>query len=96
VLQKIKDKFVTQCEAIVRDNVHIKGKPSKPYVVTDLVKDQLWNDDLEHFTRPEGVDTNLVMGWSLQKMATQFQNFKKLTRDLSRRTELRIGMNVRR
>jgi hypothetical protein len=78
---------VSQCGAIVRDNVPIKyrewkGKPSNPYVVLDSVKDQLWNDVLKHFALPEGVDANLVKGWTLVKMATQFQNFKKkLTRD---------------
>jgi hypothetical protein len=37
---------------------------------------------LKHFALPEGIDTNLVKGWTLVKMATQFQNFKKkLTRD---------------
>jgi hypothetical protein len=41
----MKDKFVSQCGAIVRDNVPIKyrkqkGKPSNPHVVPDLVKDQ--------------------------------------------------------
>jgi hypothetical protein len=87
VLQKIKDKFMSQCGAIVRDNVPIKyrewkGKPSNPYVVPNSVKDQLWNDVLKHFTLPEGVDANLVKGWTLVKMTTQFQNFKKkLTRD---------------
>jgi hypothetical protein len=85
--RKFKDKFVSQCEAIVRDNVPIKyrewkGKPSNPYVVPDSVKDQLWNDVLKHFSLPEGVDAYLVKGWILVKMATQFQNFKKkLTRD---------------
>jgi hypothetical protein len=75
--KKVKDKFVSQCGAIVRDNVPIKykewkGKPSNPYVVPDSVKDQLWNDVLKHFARPEGVDANLVNGWTLVKMATQF------------------------
>jgi hypothetical protein len=42
--KKIKDKFVSQCKAIVRDNVPIKykewkGKASNPYVVPDSVKD---------------------------------------------------------
>jgi hypothetical protein len=42
--KKIKDKFVSQCGAIVRANVPIKyrewkGKPNNPYVVPDLVKD---------------------------------------------------------
>jgi hypothetical protein len=51
-------------------------------VVPNSVKDQLWNDVLKHFTLPEGVDANLVKGWTIVKMATQFQNFKKkLTRD---------------
>jgi hypothetical protein len=59
-----------------------KGKPSNPYVVPDSVKDQLWNDVLKLFALPEGVDANLVKDWTLVKMATQFQNFKKkLTRD---------------
>jgi hypothetical protein len=45
-------------------------------------QDQLWNDVLKHFALSEGVDPNLVKGWTLVKMATQFQNFKKkLTRD---------------
>jgi hypothetical protein len=86
--KKVKDKFVSQCGAIVRDNVPIKykewkGKPSNKYMVPDSVKDQLWNDVLKHFALHEGVDANLVKGWTLVKMATQFQNFKKkLTRDL--------------
>jgi ribosomal protein L39E len=59
-----------------------KGKPSNPYVVLVSVKDQLWNDVLKHFALSKGVDPNLVKGWTLVKMATQFQNFKKkLTRD---------------
>jgi hypothetical protein len=83
---KVKDKFVSQHREIVRDNMPIKyrewkGKPSNPYVVPDSVKDQLWNDMLKYFTLPEGVDANLVKGWTPVKMATQFQNFKKkLTR----------------
>jgi hypothetical protein len=65
--KKIKDKFVSQCGEIVRDNVPIKyrewkGKPSNPYVVPDSVKDQLWNDVLKHFALPKGVDPNLVKG----------------------------------
>jgi hypothetical protein len=85
--EKVKDKFVSQCGPIVRDNMPIKyrewkGKQSNPYVVLELVKDQLWNDVLKHFALPGGVDANLVKGWTLVKMTTQFQNFKKkLTRD---------------
>jgi hypothetical protein len=75
--KKVMDNFMSQCGAIVRDNVpskyrEWKGKPSNPYVVLDLVKDQLWNDVLKHFTLPEGVDANIVKGWTLVKMATQF------------------------
>jgi hypothetical protein len=54
-----------------------KGKPGNPYMVPNSVKHQLWNDVLKHFTLPEGVKANLVNGWTLQKVATQFQNFKK-------------------
>jgi hypothetical protein len=40
VLQKIKEKYVSQCGAIVRDNVPIsyrkwKGKADNPHVVPD-------------------------------------------------------------
>jgi hypothetical protein len=94
--KKVKDKFVSQSGAIVRDNVPIKyrkwkGKASNPYVVPDSVKDQLWNDVIKHFALPEGVDTNLVKGWTLVKMATQFQNFKKkLTRDFIKNNQTPI------
>jgi hypothetical protein len=52
--KKIKDKFVSQCRAIIRDNMPIKyrewkGKPRNSYVVPDSAKDQLWNDVLKHF-----------------------------------------------
>jgi hypothetical protein len=30
-------------------------------------------DSVKDFTLPEGVDANLVKGWTLVKMATQFQ-----------------------
>jgi hypothetical protein len=50
--KKVKDKFVSQCGAILRNNVPIKyrewkGNPNNPYVVPDSVKDQLWNDVLK-------------------------------------------------
>ena len=75
--KKIANKFVSQCGAIVWDNVPLnyrewKGKASNSYVVPDSVKDMLWNDILKHFTLPEGINTNLVKGWALSKMATQF------------------------
>jgi hypothetical protein len=48
VLKKIKDTYVSQCGSIVRDNVPIsyrewKGKADNPHVVTDLVKNLLWD-----------------------------------------------------
>jgi hypothetical protein len=81
--KKFKDKFVSQCRAIVRDNVPIKyrewkGKSSNPYVVPDSVKDQLWNYVLKHFALPKGVDPNLVKGWTLVKMATQFRISRRI------------------
>jgi hypothetical protein len=79
--KKVKDKFVPQCGEIVRDNVPIKYTERK-------------GKQSKPYMVP---DSNLVKGWTLVKMATQFQNFKKkLTRDLSRTTELQIGMNIRR
>lgn len=85
--KKIADKFVSQCGAIVRDNVPIsyrewKGREDNPYVVPNTLKDMLWNDILKHFTLPEDVDANLVKGFTLSQMATQLQNYKKrLDRD---------------
>jgi hypothetical protein len=81
--KKIKDKFESQCGAIVRDNMPIKyrewkGKPSNPYVVLDSVKDQLWNDVLKHFTLHECVDANVVKGWTLAKMTTNFRISRRI------------------
>jgi hypothetical protein len=47
--KKIKDKYVSQCGAIVRDNVPIsyrewKGKVANPHVVPDSVKNLLWDE----------------------------------------------------
>lgn len=80
--KKYKYKYVLQCGALVRDIVPIKyrdwkGREDNPYVVPTSLKEMLWADVLKHFKLPEDVDTNLVKGWTLSKMATQFQNFKK-------------------
>jgi hypothetical protein len=81
VLQKIKDMYVSQCGAIVRDNVPInyrywKGKEDNPHVVPDSVKNFLWDEILKHFTLPEGVEPANVRHWTLMRMA-QFQKFKQ-------------------
>ena len=80
--KKIATKFVINCGAIVRDNVPIsyrdwKGKATNKYVVPNTQKELLWNDALKHFTLSHDMDANLVKSWSLLKMATQFQNWKK-------------------
>jgi hypothetical protein len=80
--KKIKDKYVSQCGAIVRDNVPIsyrewKGKADNPHVVPDSVKNLLWDEILKHFTLPKGVVPANVKHWTLTKMATQFHKFKQ-------------------
>jgi hypothetical protein len=56
---------VSQCGAIVRDNVSInyrewKRKADNLHVVSDLVKNFLWEEILKHLTLPEGVEPNDV------------------------------------
>jgi hypothetical protein len=80
--KKIKDKYVSQCGAILRDNVPIcyrewKGKADNPHVVPDIVKNLLWDETLKHFTLPEGVEPANVQHWTPTRMATQFQKFKQ-------------------
>jgi hypothetical protein len=80
--KKIKDKYVSQCGAIVTDNVPIsyrewKGKADNLHVVPDSVKNLLWDEILKHFTLPEGVEPANVKRWTLTRMATQFQKFKQ-------------------
>jgi hypothetical protein len=82
VLQKVKNKYVSQCGAIVRDNVPIsyrewKVKENNPHVVPDSVKILLWDEILKHFTLTEGVELAIMKRWTLTKMATQFQKFKQ-------------------
>jgi hypothetical protein len=80
--KKIKDMYVSQCGAIVRDNVLIsyrewKGKADNPHVVSDSVKNLLWDEILKHFTLLEGVEPANVKRWTLTRMTTQFQKFKQ-------------------
>jgi hypothetical protein len=82
VFKKIKDKYVSQCGAIVRGNMPIsnrewKGKADNPHVVPDSVKNLLWDEILKHFTHTEGVEPANVKHWTLMRMATQFQKFKQ-------------------
>jgi hypothetical protein len=79
--KEIKDKYVSQCGAIVWDNMPIsyrewKGKADNPHVVPDSVKILLWDEILKHFTLPEGVETANVKRWTFTRMATQFQKYK--------------------
>jgi hypothetical protein len=79
--KKIKDTYVSQCGAIVRDNVPIsyrewKGKVDNPHVVPNSVKIFLWDEIQKHFTLPEGIEPNDVKRWTLMRMATQFQKFR--------------------
>jgi hypothetical protein len=80
--KKIKDKYVSQCGAILRDNVPIsyrewKGKADNPHVVPDSVKQLLWDEILKHFTLLEDVELANVKRWTLTRMETQFQKFKQ-------------------
>jgi hypothetical protein len=73
---------VSQCGAILRDNVSIsyiewKGKADNPHVVPNLVKNLLWDEILKHFTLPEGVEPANVKRSTLTRTATQFQKFKQ-------------------
>jgi hypothetical protein len=68
---------VSQCGAIVRDNMPIKyrewkGKPSNPYVVPDSIKDQLWNDVLNtlHFLK---ASTQTLLKVGLVNSVLEFQ-----------------------
>jgi hypothetical protein len=75
--KKIKDTYVSQSKAIVRENVPIsyrewKGKVDNPHMVPYLVKNLLWGVILKHFTLPEGVELANVKRWTLTRMATQF------------------------
>jgi hypothetical protein len=81
--KKIKDKYVSQCGAIVRDNVPIsyrewKGKADNPHVVP--VKIVLWDEILKHLTLPKGVEPANVKRWTLTRMATQFSEVQIPTR----------------
>jgi hypothetical protein len=98
--KKIKDKYVSQCGAIVRDNVPIsyrelKGKANNPHMVPDLVKNLLWDEILKHFTLPEGVEPINVKCWTLTRMQHNFKSSNSnLIKIISRRIKLQIGLNI--
>ena len=85
-------KFVQHCGCLVRDRLPIsarewKQKINEPHVsfVSDLDKNLIWDDILQHFTlQADDYDAinddelkELVRKWAMKKMATQFQTWKK-------------------
>nr|TKV95278.1 hypothetical protein SEVIR_9G352600v2 [Setaria viridis] len=81
--EKVAKKYVSQIGAIVRDNVPIsirewKGRSTNPYALPETEKNMLWEDVKRHFTFPKGYSEKDVKAWTLKKMATQFQTFKKM------------------
>ncbi|XP_072148152.1 uncharacterized protein [Setaria viridis] len=81
--EKVAKKYVSQIGAIVRDNVPIsirewKGRSDNPYALPETEKNMLWEDVKRHFTFPEDYSEKDVKAWTLKKMATQFQTFKKM------------------
>ena len=81
-------KYVGQCGVLVRDMVPISlsewNKPKKANVgasyVEQRIKDLLWDTLLTHFSLPEGLPEKKkqkVKEWTLKKMATQFNCWKK-------------------
>lgn len=76
-------KYVSQTEAIIRDNVPIsirecKGKRNDLYAAPDIQKDMMWANIKKHFTFPKGYVEKDVKAWMLKKMVTEFQTFKKM------------------
>ena len=81
-------KYVAQCGAIVRDIIPITlaewNEPKKANVgasyVDDRLKQTLWDSILSDFSLPEGLPEKKlqkVREWTLKKMATQFNSWKK-------------------
>ena len=85
-------KFMQHYRYLVRDRLLIsarewKQKINEPHVsfVSDLDKNLIWDDILQHFTlqADDYDDINddelkeLVRKWPMKKMATQFQTWKK-------------------
>jgi len=81
-------KFVQHCGCLVRDRLPIsarewKQKINEPHVsfVSDLDKNLIWDDILQHFTlQADDHDAinddelkELIRKWAMKKMATQFQ-----------------------
>ena len=86
-------KFVHQCGYLVRDRIPIsirewKRKPSAPAIsyVSDVDKQTIWDAIKQHFTlrtagyrdviEPDVLEER-VRNWTLKKMATLFQSWKK-------------------
>ena len=86
--EEIYTKYVGQCGVLVRDTIPITiaewNKPKKANVgasyVEQRIKDLLWDTLLTYFSLPEGLPEKKkekVKEWTLKKMATQFQSWKK-------------------
>src|SRR5688572_29177230 len=81
--EEVAKKYVSQIGSIVRDNMPIsirewKGRSTNPYALLETEKNMLWEDVKRHFTFPKGYIEKNVKAWTLKKMATQFQTFKKM------------------
>jgi hypothetical protein len=100
VFKTIKDKYVSQCGAIVRENMPIsnrewKGKADNPHVVPDSVKNLLWDEILKHFTHTEGVEPANVKRWTLMGWQHNFRSSNSNSiKIISRKIELQIGLNM--
>ena len=81
-------KFTSQAGVLVRDHVPIniqewhkpKNAESGASYVNDTMKTFLWDTLLTKFSLPEDMTEGLkkkVKEWTLKKMATQFQTWKK-------------------
>lgn len=78
-------RFVNHCGVVVSDRVPInirewKQRKDAPHIpfLHDQEKDLLWKSVTTHFTLPVGANVDLVKTWTLKKMATHFQTWKKL------------------
>ena len=81
-------KFVNQAGVLVRDHVPIsipdwhkpKNAGDEASYVDDALNFLLWDSLMTHFNLPENfteATKKKVKEWTLKKMATQFQTFKK-------------------
>lgn len=80
----IKTRLVNQCGYLVRESIPIKYRLWKKTKKTDRIdeivpdseKEMIWQEVSKHFGFPSGKE-GAVKKWAFQKMAIQFQTFKK-------------------